>query len=113
MPEEVFMVRLEASPEPGSDDFGSAGGAYVNCYVDADDLRTAELRAIALIEQHGWRPQRFDTWQLTCVDCAGDAPPDYDGPSARELVEQARIDGECCIFHTFPIDAPDARDEQA
>jgi len=113
MPEEIFFVRMEACPEPGSAEFGSAGGAFVNCYVDAEDLRTAELRAIALIQQQGWRPYRFDTWQLTCGDCATDDPPDYDGPSPRELVQQARTDGECCVFHTFPIDAPDVHNEQA
>jgi len=110
-PEEVFFVRIVASPKPGSDDFGSAGGAYVNCYVDADDLRSAELRAIDLIQQHGWRPERFDTWQLTCAECANDASSE-DEPSAKELVEQARVDGECCVFYSWPIDAPDV-DEQA
>jgi hypothetical protein len=33
MPEEVFMVRMVARPQPGSDDFGTEGGAYVNCHL--------------------------------------------------------------------------------
>jgi hypothetical protein len=111
MPEEVFFLRIIARPAPGSEDFGHEGGAYVNCYVDAEDLRSAELRAIDLIRQDGWKPERFDTWQLTCADCADDTPPDYGAPSSRSLVEQARIDGGCCVFHTWPIDAPDADEE--
>lgn len=113
MPGEVFFVSMEASPEPGSDDFGSAGGAFVNCYVDADDLRTAELRSISLIEQHGWQPQRLETWELASAQCANSEPSEDGGPTARELVEQALIEGECCVFYTWPIDAPDADDRNA
>jgi hypothetical protein len=108
---ELFMVRIVACPEPGSEDFGDAGGAYVNCYIDADDLRTAERRAISLIQVRGWRPERFDTWQLTCADCASDARPDHGGRSTRELVEEARREGESCVFHIWPIDAPDDDEE--
>ena len=113
MPDEVFFIRMEASPEPGSDDFSTEGGGVVNCYVDADDLRTAELRAISLIRQHGWQPQRFETWELTCGECAKDTPADDGSPTSRELVEQALLDGECCVFYTWPIDAPDANDPNA
>ncbi len=111
-PGEVFFVRLEACPEPGSDEFGSSGGAYVNCYIDADDLRTAELRAVALIQANGWQPTRFDTWQLTCAECASASrdPEAPDAASPRELVQQALADGEVCEFYCWPIDAPDADD---
>ena len=51
-PDEVFFIRMQASPQRGSEDFGEAGGAFINCYVDADDLRSAELRAVVLIQQH-------------------------------------------------------------
>lgn len=112
LPEEVFFICLDADPEPGSDEFGVKGGAFVNCYVDADDLRTAELRAIALIQQEGWRPYRFDRWEITCVECASDSPSseDDDGPTARELVERALEDGGVCVFYCWPIDAPDAEE---
>jgi len=113
MPGEVFFVRMEASPAPSSDDFKTSGGGFVNCYLNADDLRTAELRAISLIRQHGWLPLRFDTWELTCGECATDSPSDDDGPTSRELVEQALLDGECCVFFTWPVDAPDSDEPHA
>ena len=87
-PGEVFFVRMEACPEPGSDEFGTTGGAYVNCYLDVDDLRSAELRAIALIQESGWQPQRFDTWELTCAECADDASPEDGAPLHATLLRR-------------------------
>ena len=113
MPGEVFFISIEACPEPESEDFGIEGGASVNCYVDADDLRTAEIRSVSLIRQHGWLPQRIDTWHLTCAECADDTRPEHGGDSPRELIQQALLDGEVCVFHTWPIDAPDANDRNA
>ena len=112
-PDEVFYIRMQASPQLGSDDFGYAGGATVNCYVDADDLRTAEIQATLLIQQNGWQPQRFEAWELICAERANDVSTEDDGLSARELVEQAKIDGEVCVFFCWPIDASDVDDSSA
>ncbi len=106
--EELFLVTIEARPEPDSDEYGEAGGAFVNCWVDADDLRTAERRALALIELEGWRPHRFDDWELVTRATYANREPTEDGLDLREIVEQAFIDGEVCEFYSWPIDAPDA-----
>jgi hypothetical protein len=111
-PDELFLVTIEARPEPDSDEYGEAGGAFVNCWVDADDLRTAERRAVALIRADGWRPHRFDDWELVTRSTYDSHEPADDGPNLREVVEQAFIDGEVCVFNTWPVDAPDA-DEDA
>jgi hypothetical protein len=114
MPEEVFVLRMEAYPQPGSKDFGTEGGAMINCYVDAEDLRSAELRALESIRGEGWLPHRVDGWQLTCADCADDTEPDYGAPSSRSLVEQARVDGAVCVFHTLgPSMLPTNRPNQS
>ena len=113
-PDELFLVTIEARPEPGSGESGEAGGAFVNCWVDADDLRAAERRAVALIRESGWRPHRFEDWELvTRASYANREPQDDGGPDLRELVDQAFIDGEVCVFNTWPVDAPDADDEDA
>jgi len=106
--EELFLVTIEARPEPDSEEYGEVGGAFVNCWVDADDLSTAERRTVALIEQEGWRPHRFDDWQLVTRATYADREPAEDGLDLREIVEQAFIDGEVCKFYSWPIDAPDA-----
>jgi len=110
-PDELFLVTIEARPEPGSDEYGDAGGAFVNCWVNADDLRTAERRAVVLIQDHGWRPQRFEEWSLVSRATYADwEPGDDGGPDLREVFAQALIDGEACVFNTWPLDALDAGD---
>lgn len=70
---ELFLVTIEARPEPHAEKYGEAGGAFINCWVDADDLRTAERRAVSLIQEHGWRQCRFISWEIvtreTYADC--------------------------------------------
>ncbi|MEI7425035.1 MAG: hypothetical protein WCK10_02870, partial [Candidatus Staskawiczbacteria bacterium] len=106
---ELFLLIIEARPLPGSQAYGGAGGAFVNCWVDADDLRAAERRAVALISEAGWRPHRFDSWEIVTRDSYNDLEPtDDDGSDLSKLVSQAFIDGEVCVIHTWPFDVPDA-----
>jgi hypothetical protein len=110
--DELFLLTVEARPEPDSDEFGTAGGAFVNCWVNADDLRTAERRSVALIEKLGWRPHRFEEWELvTRATYVHRQPEDDDGLELREIVEQTFIDGEVCVFNIWPVNAPDADDQ--
>ena len=112
--DELFLVTIEARPEPGADEFGDVGGAFVNCWVNAADLRTAERRAVALIQDHGWRPHRFEEWELvTRATYTDREPEDGGGLDLREVVAQAFIDGEVCVFNIWPVDAPDADNEDA
>ena len=111
-PDELFLVTIEARPEPEADEYGEAGGAFVNCWVNADDLRTAERRAVALIKDDGWRAHRFEEWELVTRATYEGREPAEDGPDLREVVDQAFIDGEVCVFNTWPVGAPD-EDEDA
>jgi hypothetical protein len=111
--DQLFRLVIEASPEPGSTAYGEAGGAFVTCWVNADDLRTAERRAVALIEEGRWRPVRMDKWNLVTRATYAQEEPAYDGGlDFRDLVDQAFIDGEVCVFYTWPVDAPDADDDE-
>jgi hypothetical protein len=110
--DELFLLTIEAHPEPSSEDFGLAGGAFVNCWVNADDLRTAERRSVALIQEHGWRPHRFEEWELVTRATYGERELRGDGgQDLREFVDQAFIDGEVCAFNTWPVDASDADED--
>jgi hypothetical protein len=111
-PEELFLVLIEARPEPGASEYGEAGGAFFNCWVNTDTLRTAERRAVALIREKSWRPHRFDSWELVTRNRYADwVPSDYDETDVRELVEQAFTDGEACEFYSWPVNAPDSGED--
>jgi hypothetical protein len=110
-PEQLFLLTLEAKPQPDSDEYGEVGGAYVNCWVDADDLRTAERRAVALIVEEGWKPYRFESWNfVTRETYAGQKPDNSGGPDMREVIDEAFADGAALVFNTWGVDAPDADD---
>lgn len=110
-PDELFLLTIEAVPDPDSDEAADTGGAYVNCWADAGDLRAAELRAVALIEEAGWRPVRLDDWSLVSDAFYADAEPTEDGVDYRELVAEARRDGYALVFNMWPADAEDADDD--
>jgi len=110
--DELFFLTIESRPEPGSEEFNDTGGAYVNCWVNADDLRTALRRAVALVEEAGWSPIRFEEWHFTTSDTySKDQKVDDEGPLLREIVAQTFIDGEVAVSHSWPKDAPDADDQ--
>lgn len=101
---ELFFFLIESYPAPDSEEYGQMGGAYVNCWVDADDLRTAERRAVARIQEEGWRPYRLDTWKIVTLDAgAGELPGDSDDPEDGAIFAQAFAEGAALIFYTWPV----------
>ena len=110
-PDELFLITIVARPNLDSDEYGQAGGAYVCCWVDADDLRTAERRAVGLIQENRWRPVCFDNRDLVRRANYDDYDATNAGPDLREIVEQTFVDGEVCVYHTWPVDAPDADED--
>lgn len=111
-PDELFLVTIKATPEPGSEEFGEAGGAFVNCWINVDDLATAEGVATAMIEENGWRAIRLDDWELVTLETYADREPtEEDAPDLRELVAQAFVDGAACVFHTWAIDSDEEEAE--
>lgn len=106
-PDELFVIRIMARPGPDSPEPADTAGAFVNCWVDVDDFRTAELRAVATIQEEGWLPERFESWELVCRECYLEA----DEHESLERVEEAFRAGGACTFFCWSHDAPDASDE--
>jgi hypothetical protein len=92
---ELFLLRIEAIPVMGTVESEEVGGGFINCWISADDLRSAELRAIEMIKAEGWKPHRFDGWQLlTHSNCTDD--------DDRESFIQATRDGISMTIFTWP-----------
>ena len=102
---EVFFLSIEACPEPGTDQFGSIGGAYIHCYLNVDSLREAEAKAIALVQERGWRPHRLEGWEITSTRTANLAVRDDFGHCQLDLIRIALAKGHALAFYTWEIDA--------
>ena len=112
--DELFFIRVVAEPLPENTEAIDSGGAYVNCWVDADDLRTAEQAALDRIREERWRTTKFEHWELVCRRCYTDDVR-YSEVERRESLErfdEAFEYGIALKFHCWPVDAPDAHDEE-
>ena len=106
--EEVFLVRIEAKPNSSNEEALDIAGAFVNCWVNADDLKTAELESIKYIQDSDWTPSRFDHWELVCRECY----QDEEFADSLQAVEDSFEEGISGIFYTWPHDAPDAHEAE-
>jgi hypothetical protein len=104
-PDELFRIQIEARPMPEAEDAAEFDGAVINCWIDADDLRTAELRAIELIQEEKWTAVRIEDWELGGRDSY--SPEDFDEDELTEIFETIDEAFECgasLIFYFFPPD---------
>lgn len=111
--DELFLVRMVAKPSPKNKEAADTGGAYVNCWIDADDLRSAEQTAIEKIRAEQWQATKFEHWEIVCRQCYID-DPEIDNEERRESLEQvdeAFQYGFALTFHCWPLEAPDSSDE--
>jgi hypothetical protein len=105
---EVFLIRIEARPDPGSEDHGIAEGALVNCWVSAETLRDAERRAVAAIRDNSWLAVRLESWEIVTSERDADRESTDNDQYPRELIEQAIAAGEVCEYFCWPPGAPDS-----
>lgn len=96
--ETVRLVKVDASPQPGTSAFAEYGGATINVYT----TELAEPAAIALatreVTQAGWQLQAIEqTYLLNRADMT-DATPE-----GVAYFEQALLDGVVLVIHTYPV----------
>ncbi len=98
----ILILKYETIPTVKHPQHGSVGGAYLNCYVRAEDLNAAEQIAMS---------EMPDEWKIVAMtDEAVIAPSDDPDHPGRQYIEQARIDGSVYVFFTWPANADDAQD---
>ncbi|MBS0422773.1 MAG: hypothetical protein JSR66_34015 [Proteobacteria bacterium] len=101
----IFFTSYEAIPLPESGDFDVCGGAYVNCWVKAQSAKEAHQSASAVIHQRGWKVVSI---QEECREVT--APSYAEDRESRVYYDQAVVDGECYVFHQWPVEAQDGHD---
>lgn len=101
----IFYIQYEVAPAPGSENFDTAGGAFVNCWVQATSRREAHERASAAIEESGWTILGIEE------QCRETAESEYsEDDDGLEHCRQAITDGECYVFHQWPVEPQEGDD---
>ena len=95
----IFYTQYEAVPLPESNEFGECGGAYVSCWLKARSKQEASDLASALLKDRGWKAVSV---QEECREVT--AAVYTEDEEGRGYYEQAATDGECYVFHQWPVD---------
>lgn len=95
----IFYVQYEAAPDRSSENFRTCGGAYINCWVNANSEVEAQKLASAAIKEAGW------TILAVEEECQQVNEGWYsEDDEGREYYKQSVIDGECYVFHEWPVE---------
>ena len=101
----MYTFTFITHPKPSHRRYGEVDGAYATVFVNDPVAESAGAAARGLIEDAGWDVEELDDW--------GPMNPGDDAPGTEwaEHYAQARQDGICAVFHTWPVGAPDANEE--
>jgi hypothetical protein len=99
---EVRPLRFpHPSPDQGSDD--DVAGAFVNSWVKSRSLSSARRRARTAIRRADWVIVDYISQQSIRTKATLTK-------ASRRYFDQAQLDGEVHVYHTYPRSAPDAYD---
>src|SRR4051812_36801816 len=97
----MFFLQFSVRPKQTHAKRGRYGGAMVSCWVLRDTQAQAEAVA------RGWIGD--EDWRITAVEQATLMTKEQQAqnPDGMRYFEQAEIDNEVFVFHTWPLGAPD------
>src|SRR6185436_3738377 len=98
----MFFLQFEVRPKPTHPKRDRYAGAMVNCWVARETESEADAVARGWIgDQHWWVTRSEGGSVMTRAKQA-------EHPEGMPYFEQAEIDREVFVFHTWPVGAPDA-----
>ena len=95
----MFLLEFEVRPRPNNPEVKECGGAKVCCWINVDTQEEAESIARKTIIDGKWAIIKMEEVSLVTKDTQS--------VEGMQYFEQAEIDGEVFVFHTWPIKAPD------
>lgn len=87
---------FHGQPKLDAEDVDNVGGAYINCYVQADNLEQANK-----ISRKDIRKMK---WEILEQEDAYELDADSVSDEGREYYEQAIINKTVYVLHTYPIE---------
>jgi hypothetical protein len=100
----MFFFQFEARPKQTHPEGDRYAGAMVNCWILRDNQSQAEAVARDWIGDEDWRITSVEEAMLMTREMQA-AHPD-----GMQYFEQAEIDGEVFVFHTWPVGTPGRKD---
>ena len=94
----MFFLTYLATPTPDAKEFADTGGAYVHCWIQAEERAEAEQRASGLIHDYGWSVEALEEGATVTGDTYSEEDED------REFYEEALMEGAVLVFNTWPRD---------
>src|SRR5262245_51736662 len=95
----IFFILYEATPLPDAKEFESSGGAYINCWVEAESEEEAAEQSSVEIRDCGWQ---IVSVEEPCTEVTDLTYAEDD--EARSYYEQAVNEGACYVYHQWPIE---------
>ena len=93
----MHYLQFEATPRPEHPEASKLGGAFVNCWVVAPSASEAEALARVYMREQLWDIESLAEYYVN------DRALYDDDSTGLQYFEQALIDGEVYVFHTYPI----------
>ena len=90
----MIFIQFEAMPTQEVAARDNVAGAYVNCWIQANDVAQAEERGRHWIEKEGWIVVSVKQWRKV------DVAVETGGPDAEYVLEALRADGSI-VFHRW------------
>ena len=105
-PHQLFLLTVRCAPDPNFPDNSEVAGAFVNCWVNRDDLARAETLALASLAEGGWLVEEIESWEIVTRDLYvhRDEPDEEDDVNYCELFDAALDEGISCLIHTWLTD---------
>ncbi|WP_276373728.1 hypothetical protein [Chryseolinea sp. H1M3-3] len=83
-------IRIPKKPE-------DIAGAWINCWINCEDVDDATKRALRMMRDNGWK--EFEIEDVFKVDRS-----DYEGNENQlRYFDQALLDDEVLVVYTYPL----------
>jgi hypothetical protein len=91
----IFFLTYHALPDINHSEYDQIIGAYINCWIEANNLEMAKMISGKTIEDLKWEILSLeDAYPINLSDYAP-------GSEGKEFHEQALIDKEVYRIHTY------------
>ena len=92
----MFFITYHAEPNTGIQN-SEIGGAYINCWIEAESIDQAEQMARTKIEEENWTIlDKEEAYEIQRSDY-------LENSNGLNYFDQALVDKLVLVFHTYPI----------